>query len=62
MEMRATVNGQTQEGRNGAQEAFHSGWWLLAGLAAKWLPFFFFVPKDDLNFNISQVSYLEKVE
>lgn len=35
MEMRATVNGRTQEGMNGAREAFHSGWWLLAGLRCK---------------------------
>lgn len=27
MEMRAIMNGWTQEGMNGVQEAFDSGWW-----------------------------------
>lgn len=75
MEMRATVNGRTQEGMNGAQEAFLSGCKLLAGLAARWLRGPFRPPSPPpkrqlgLNFNNGQVSgllapasYLENVE
>lgn len=53
------VNGRTQEGMNGAQEAFHSRWGLLAGLAARWLRGPFFSKRQlGLNFNNSQVSVL----